>query len=349
MSKLLISLLCSLSCFSYAQTTLFYNNNNNNNILNSNTSNTRLNHTPHNHFQKIDYVEVDENAHQINQEKDNQHNNITNNNNNSNNSTFQIMNNNHDDVLFGADHNNTSNNSNVNNPDSANNDMNSDDDGDILFDNKTKKASSVKILTVDTSPIVAFQSDNVQAVQNFLNKGVSVELPIYDKNTLALISAMHSRSEIFNLAITHKANLLVKNKNNETVLHWIAYNNSINLLDQYIATIGLDKLHGVINAVDVDGRTPLHYALMSDKENPAFVERLIQLGANVNMQDNAGDTPVHMAFFKNHKDVYPTLKKYNASFYIKNNGDLTPVALALKVNSSRDFDYYSQFDPKDIK
>jgi hypothetical protein len=358
MSKLLIGLLLSLSFSTYAQT-LFDQN------------------IP-SHIRKVDYIEVDENGHSINHSKnndsntninnqngsnsfqivDNKHNN-TNNNNTNNNTTgnSNSSSNNHAEVLFGNDNdtnssNNVNNSSNalgVNTTNTTDNTSNADDDGDILFDNTNKSKPATKILTVDTSAIVAFQSDNVQSVQNWLDKGTSVEMPIYDKNTLAMVAAMHSREKIFNLAIEHKANLLIKNKNNETILHWIAYNNDITLLNDFIAAIGLDKMKTLINAQDTVGRTPLHYALLSDKENPIFIERMVQLGANLNIQDNEGNTPVHMAFLKNHKDVYLILKKYNASFNIKNNGDLTPIQLALKVNSSWDFDYYNNFDFNNIK
>lgn len=340
MSKLLISLLLSLSFSVYAQT-LFDNNDNYNNYQHINS-----------HIKKIDYIEVDENGHSINHSTNNSTNtnNVTSNNTNNTNAnsgnSFQIIDNtkhNSAEVLFGSDNDK----SDGDNKSSATSD--STDDGDLLFDNTNKPKASVKILTVDTSSIVAFQSDNIQSIQTWLDKGTSIDTPIYDKNTLLMIAAMHSREKIFNLAIEHKANLVIKNKNNETVLHWISYNNDTALLNDFIAAIGLDKIKNLINAQDVDGRTPLHYALISDKENPAFIERIIQLGANPNIQDNEGNTPVHMAFLKNHKDVYPILKKYSASFYIKNNGDLTPIQLALKVNSSWDFDYYNNFDPSHIK
>lgn len=341
MSRLLMGLLAIISMSTYAQT-LFDNNVNINSLAKDEMKNN---------IKKVDYIEVDENGHSTlpNKEVANINKTTINkdtvnsslNDNKNSNDTFQVIDNtkpsnSQGDVLFGTDSNQQSGDNN-------------NDNSEILFDNSEKKPSSVHILTVDTSAIVAFQSGNLQAVQNWLDKGTAIDMPVYDKNTLAMIAAMHSQDKIFNLAIEHKANLMIKNKNNETVLHWISYNNNTDLLNQYIAAIGLDKLKNAINLPDNFGRTPLHYALMSDKENPAFIERLIQLGGNLNIQDSEGNTPVHMAFWKNHKDVYSVLKKYNASFYIKNNADLTPIQLAAHVNSTWDFDYYSQFDPKNIK
>lgn len=47
------------------------------------------------------------------------------------------------------------------------------------------------------------------------------------------------------------------------------------------------------NAADLSGASPLHYAVMKLQENN--MRALISLGADVNMQDKRGDSPLHIA------------------------------------------------------
>jgi ankyrin repeat protein len=47
------------------------------------------------------------------------------------------------------------------------------------------------------------------------------------------------------------------------------------------------------NVRDMQGASPLHYAIMSIEENN--VQALLSLGSDINFQDNKGDTMLHVA------------------------------------------------------
>jgi ankyrin repeat protein len=71
-----------------------------------------------------------------------------------------------------------------------------------------------------------------------------------------------------------------------------------NNINGYLAEIKLLLDHGAdINAQDNDGNTPLHWAIRLETYqnlhlNPRLLRTLIKLGANVNQRNNAGDTPL---------------------------------------------------------
>jgi ankyrin repeat domain-containing protein 50 len=55
-----------------------------------------------------------------------------------------------------------------------------------------------------------------------------------------------------------------------------------------------------VNAKDIEGHTPLHFAMES---TTLVVQLLLKLGAEVNTADNKGWTPLHLATFHSHSDI----------------------------------------------
>jgi len=56
------------------------------------------------------------------------------------------------------------------------------------------------------------------------------------------------------------------------------------------------------NVKDFEGKTPLHYAVITARKrfpNTAIIIALLKAGANPNLQDNNGNTPLHYTFAKN--------------------------------------------------
>ena len=79
-------------------------------------------------------------------------------------------------------------------------------------------------------------------------------------------------------------------QNQQTALHWLAgrHSGSLNCLQQWLSLC-------VIDAQDIHGNTPLHYAVASCKHFSFISSELIRAGADVTAQNKSGDTIIHTA------------------------------------------------------
>ena len=86
----------------------------------------------------------------------------------------------------------------------------------------------------------------------------------------------------------------------------------------------LIQVGGDVNKQNESGLTPLHYASANDQ----VLERLIQAGGEVNTQSSDGWTPLHSASIGGHVEVITALLAAGADKSLKTNGGLTPHYLA---------------------
>lgn len=73
----------------------------------------------------------------------------------------------------------------------------------------------------------------------------------------------------------------------------------------------LQKLGGDVNALDTEGRSPLHVAITEG--NLLLCKRLIALGADINLKDPAGKTPLAIAADTGNRFIVELLKSYGAT------------------------------------
>ena len=77
---------------------------------------------------------------------------------------------------------------------------------------------------------------------------------------------------------------------------------------------------------DIDQATPLHFAVMANKHQNAFL--LLDKGANPNLKDNEGDTPLHIAVNQQDPEMIALLTQFNSKLKVKNKKGMTPVDIA---------------------
>lgn len=83
-----------------------------------------------------------------------------------------------------------------------------------------------------------------------------------------------------------------------------------------------------IDERDNQGRAALHHAVADKEERLNVVKQLLQAKAQVNVRDNEGNTPLHLACQYGHVDVVKNLLKYNANTTAANAALQTPVHVA---------------------
>tara|TARA_R110002110_G_scaffold382834_1_gene594070 strand:+ start:2997 stop:5009 length:2013 start_codon:yes stop_codon:yes gene_type:complete len=107
--------------------------------------------------------------------------------------------------------------------------------------------------------------------------------------------------------------------------------------------------HSLVDAIDIEGSTPLHYAV--DTNNNEAIKTLAALGANFNKANNINKTPINCTFIK---EIEDELKKFGAinhdpfssKFHtLCINGDLTGVQKA--INNKEEMESLGGIDHED--
>ncbi len=112
------------------------------------------------------------------------------------------------------------------------------------------------------------------------NKGYQPLHLAAEKNTVAAVQAvLFERVAVFSAV-----------NDGDTCLHLAAARTDSTAVAEYLLKT---EAAGLVNAVNLMGRSPLHLAVIRQHANLA--QEIIDAGANVNMPDNTGATPLHEA------------------------------------------------------
>ncbi len=108
------------------------------------------------------------------------------------------------------------------------------------------------------------------------------------------------------------------------------------LLHNAVIEKDLDKVKSLIkdgwdvNEIDYNHWTPLHYATQDGMDN--ITETLIENGAEIDVKDDYGNTPLSNAIYNsnvgNSVEVIKILLKNGADKFLKNNYGVSPYSLA---------------------
>jgi ankyrin repeat protein len=154
-------------------------------------------------------------------------------------------------------------------------------------------------------------------------------------------AALHHAKKISlaNTLIENGANVKLRNKGGSTVLH---YQNENRLATLYLS-LGID-----VNDKDKLDNTPLHSSIYSKSE---FIKFLIEQGANVNLPNINGWTPLIMLCmteYADHNDNIDIIKKIDillasgANLNAKDNRELNSYNHALMVNNNELAEYLKE-------
>jgi cytohesin len=159
---------------------------------------------------------------------------------------------------------------------------------------------------------IAVAQDNPRMINLFLEHGADVHA--FDNNNTTPLQ----------LAKNLKRENIVKLLSGEEKLFNLLYQNIVSLQDLLqLIRQGID-----INAKNLAGQTPLHYAIQLNNFDAA--KNLIALGADVHSIDSNGNTPLHLAVIQGNVEIVNLLLGHGAASdrLMVNDQGATPLTLA---------------------
>lgn len=157
--------------------------------------------------------------------------------------------------------------------------------------------------------ISCIKKDDVVALEN-LNYTLEMFYECYKTIPLAHHLLNENAIKILKHLIAKGLNIEIKDKDNASLLHYV------NTVEQ--AKILLDA-GAKFDEKDIEGETVLHTFVYKFFYNKDILLYLLESGANVNAQNDNGDTPLHIAAKQDEHQSIEILIRLNANLDIKNN------------------------------
>ncbi len=150
----------------------------------------------------------------------------------------------------------------------------------------------------------AVKSDNYEEVQSLLSKKVNVNSIDKNGKTPLHWAVGIGHKEVVEALLGKGADVNTKNNYGNIPLHW-----AVGIGHKEIVEALLDKDGIDVNAQDNDGWTPLHFAAQNGEKD--VVKALLDKGANVDVQNDEGETPFNSATDKGIQNLLQSVKEAN--------------------------------------
>jgi len=192
----------------------------------------------------------------------------------------------------------------------------------LLLDYKNIGKSLVSQLDkYDLIPLhYAIAEKSLDIVNILLSHGSDVGHKNLDGNDALMLSIMSENIDVFKTILPHVKNINLTNKYNETSLHIACKKN----LDDIVALLINNKIN--IDAQDMHESTALH---LCAGHNINIVKVLMAGGANVNLQDANGNTPLHYAVLNGNNETFDELMGHSVNCNLWNGNVRIPLHIAL--------------------
>lgn len=144
--------------------------------------------------------------------------------------------------------------------------------------------------------------------------------------------------ECIKLLLQHKketSSLLIHNHRKQNIYHIIASTGSLMIYTLISLSIPQKLEETLVSETDLNGRTPLHYAVESN--SLSLIQQMVEVGASLDIQDSRGDTALHIAARKQLTQLAYFLVLKGANPELKNRRKETPNKLMKSSKRSLQF------------
>uniref|UniRef100_A0A336N437 CSON006168 protein n=1 Tax=Culicoides sonorensis TaxID=179676 RepID=A0A336N437_CULSO len=172
----------------------------------------------------------------------------------------------------------------------------------------------------------AISRSNLEIVKYLIDRGADVNAKDSNERTALHEVAKHSNLEIVKYFIDHGADVHAKDSNKRTALHEVAKHSNLEIV-KYFIDHGADHCMNLLLA-QILKLTALHESIISS--NLEIVKYLIDHGAEVNAKDKDDNTVLHSCFegmFLD-EDIFILLIQQGANINLENNQGFTPLDIA---------------------
>ncbi len=205
---------------------------------------------------------------------------------------------------------------------------------------KTKKFDIEALDGSQRTALHVAASHNAKEVMLVLLKyKANIEARISNEGTTPLLSAVASgRIDTTILLLKGKANFTAKDEDELTLMHWLADEDHLDLLD----AIHLRYPHIIQTLINVqrwNGFSPLHMA-----RSARMVKKLIALGAHIEAASPHSDvdTPLFEATVQNQFEVVVCLVRHGANILYSDRSNQTVFDFALKKGYTKFLDFFKE-------
>lgn len=179
----------------------------------------------------------------------------------------------------------------------------------------------------ETALHIACNLQLTNIVKLLIASGINVNLQDYDHEFTALHYSINlNNKELVSLLLTNGADPNIQDIVGNTVIHYAVSENNLECLVMVVNTKNIN-----LNLWNFDGKIALLIALEIDLPNLTEYIDLLLDGSNINIQDNNGNTCLHLLCIKNlWKEYQQQLIKKKLDVFIPNKLNVRPIDLINK-------------------
>ena len=191
----------------------------------------------------------------------------------------------------------------------------------------------------DMKLLIAAQNGDTEVVEEMLKNKANINMVDSSGNTPLHLAAGNGREGVVDLLLKHKANIKAGNNFEETPLHYATREGHEGVVKMLLDKEAQSPKEGeaMINKISNDF-TPLHIATHDSFQGRMqdarirMVNLLLEKGANPNIHDSSGQTPLHLAAGNGDADVVQALLENGVLFEAVQKKDIfgkTPLDIAV--------------------
>ena len=180
-------------------------------------------------------------------------------------------------------------------------------------------------------PIKLYYNDILDKLleYNKNNIGINIiDIQDNDKNTPLHYSIIFNNQYALQKLLLYNANLLIKNNQGNTILHTCLSN--LNLLNIILSSKSIIENPNILNIQNNNGETPLHIACNFELQES--IKLLLKHNSNPNVIDKTHLSPIFYAITLNNIEVVTLLLNHNANVNIQDiNGNVPLIICSINL------------------